>query len=102
MSVPDELSKAAAGIWEMINEQFALEDDQKIILRVAIQQWDRAQEARKMIEAEGAILTLPNGYRQQHPAVKVEGQALGAFFKAWKLLGFDMEQVNNEIGRPPG
>ena len=98
--IPKELSGAAKKIWTMLHEQFPLEEDHGVLLNVALQQWDRAQEARAMIEKEGAILTLPNGYKQQHPAVKVEGQALGVFVKVWNMLGIDMTPVK-DVGRPP-
>ena len=101
LTIPDELSDAAQCIWKMLHANFGLEGDHDVLLRVALQQWDRAQEARELIDREGAVLTLPNGYRQIHPAVKVEGLALGVFLKGWKALGFDLENVG-DVGRPPG
>ncbi len=94
--VPIHFSGETRRLWKAINDEYELEDSALLTLKLACESYDRAQQARRIIAAEGLVL---NGRR--HPAIDVESQAQATFLRAMRSLGLDVEQPG-PIGRPPG
>lgn len=82
--------------WARVVDEYELESDALLILRTACEAWDRAQQARKAIQADGLIL---NGRR--HPGVDIEAASQNLFLRAMRQLGLDIVGPG-PIGRPPG
>ncbi len=93
---PLHLSGEMRQFWARVVDEYELESDALLILRTACESWDRAQQARKAIQADGLIL---NGRR--HPGVDIEAASQNLFLRAMRQLGLDIVGPG-PIGRPPG
>jgi hypothetical protein len=91
---PRHLSAESKALWNQVNGDFELESDALAILRVALEQFDRAQQARKLLAKDGLVL---DGKR--HPATDVEKTAYGLFLRAMRQLGLDVV-APGPMGRP--
>jgi phage terminase small subunit len=80
-----------------VNEQYVLTPDGAAVLRVAAENWDRAQQAREQVTREG--LTV-EGHR--NPACDIERQAYSLFLRAMRQLGLDIVPPGGKLGRPGG
>jgi hypothetical protein len=85
----------SAMLWRSIVSDFDLESDALAILRVACESFDRAQQARELIEKDGLVI---NGRRSA--ACDIESSAHATFLRAMRQLGID-EVPAGPIGRPP-
>ncbi len=94
---PRHLSKETRAVWRRLNGEYELGDDAQLILRAALESWDRAQEARRLVSRQG--LMTPEGRR--HPGCDVEKQAYSLFLRAMRQLGLDIVEPGPP-GRPPG
>jgi hypothetical protein len=82
-----------------IKKQYALEDYHVRLFVLAGQAWDRAQQARRLIEVDGPIQRDRFGQSKAHPAVQVEVQSMLAFAKLLRETGIDLDK--GETPRPP-
>ena len=99
---PAELSPEARQLWQQIFEEVELDTAAVLILNTTMRQWDRAQEARKAIAKEGAVVPgrFP-GMTRANPWCQIERDATAALMRGWRLLGFD-QVPSGAMGRPPG
>jgi P27 family predicted phage terminase small subunit len=89
---PKHLTAEGKRLWRSLFGQFVLDDAAGIaLLRVAVEAFDRAQEARRMIKAEGAVLTDRFGQKKAHPACAIERDARGQFLAAIRALKLEPE-----------
>jgi len=96
MMIPEHLSDEAKAMWERVATEYELTPDALMLLRVALENWDRAQQARELVTRKGLVL---NGRR--NPAVDIEKQCYSLFMRAMRQLGLDIEEPG-PIGRPSG
>jgi len=82
-----------------LKKRYVLEDYHERLLLLAGQAWDRSQQARRMIEDEGAVLADRFGQKKAHPATQIEAQAMMTFAKLLRESGIDLEKVDPP--RPP-
>jgi len=94
---PKHLSPEAKRIWRRVNAEYVLTPDGAAILQVALENWDRAQQAREQVSREGLT---PEGRR--HPGCDVERQAYGLFLRAMRQLALDIIPPSSKRGRPGG
>ena len=94
MTIPKHLSAESKRTWRRVAGEYDLTPDAEMLLRGALENWDRAQAARELVSREGIVL---NGKR--HPAVDVEKQAYGLFQRFMRALGLDVAQPG-PVGRP--
>jgi phage terminase small subunit len=66
--------------------EFELEEHHERLLTAAGEAWDRAQEARTVIEAEGAFYVNRFSEPRAHPAVNVERDARAQFTRIVREL----------------
>lgn len=92
---PKHLSAESKGHWRRISKEYDLTPDAALLLRCALEQFDRAQSARAMVDAEGLVI---DGKR--HPACDIEKQAYGLFQRFMRQLGLDIAPAG-PVGRPP-
>lgn len=93
---PGYLSAHSKGTWRRIASEYELTPDAAGMLEAALVNYDRAQQAREMIAAEGIVQA-----GKRHPAVDVEKQAWGLYLRALRQLGLDIAPAG-PVGRPAG
>jgi P27 family predicted phage terminase small subunit len=87
---PEHLSDEAKAWWRKVNADYALEPHHLKLLQSACESWDRAQEARRQVEAEG--ITVQGRYGPKiNPAVAVERDARMTLVRNLRLLDLDAE-----------
>ncbi len=95
MRPPEHLSAESKSAWRRLEKEYELTPDASLLLRAALENWDRAQAAREMVNRDGLVL---DGKR--HPAVDIEKQAYGLFQRFIRQLGLDIVPPG-PTGRPP-
>lgn len=95
MNPPKHLSNESKRTWRRVVEEYDLGADAEMLLRAALENWDRAQASRALVNAEGLV---QGGKR--HPAIDVEKQAYGLFQRFMRQLGLDVAPAG-PVGRPP-
>ena len=98
---PEHLSPAARRLWTKITGEFVDFDAYAfLVLRTALESWDRLQEARKILDEEGCFYNA-GALKREHPAARVEKQSRDGFLAALRLLGLNLAEPG-DVGRPPG
>lgn len=81
-----------------VQSKFDLEEHHNRLLVLAGQCWDRAQDARAVIDSEGAIIEDRFLQKKPHPAVEIERASIVTFTRVLRELGLDL--VTPEDSRP--
>ena len=85
---PSGLSKAAGVLWERLQREYRVLDAAGLaVLEQALRAFDRAEEARRLLDREGCVVKDRWGQVKLHPAASVERDARAAFLSALKQLG---------------
>lgn len=88
---PRHLREATRAWWRGVVADYALDPHHLRLLALCCEAWDRAQEAREVLEAEGTYVTDRFGQRKAHPAVAVERDARIGFARLLRELDLDAE-----------
>ena len=100
---PKEWNVFAKKFWASVHRQFAIEEPQHVeLLRAACQQLHRAEQARAVVDEEGAVDRDRFGQRREHPGVATERKAHLAFLRISRELGLDVEITAARGPRRPG
>ncbi len=100
---PVGLSNKAVTLWRTVVKDFDIIDAPGLmLLESAMRCWDRAHDARAVIEREGMQVADRFGSMKPHGLLSVERDAWAGFRHAIKQLGFDIEAPRPAPGRPPG
>ena len=99
---PAHLALPTARWWEEVVDDYQLEGHHLRLLQAACEAWDRAQQAREILAAEGVTFTDDRGNPRAHPAVQIEKDARTAFARLIRELDLDTEPRPQERSRPPG
>lgn len=97
-TAPRHLSAASRRWWGQVVADFDLSPSDLRLLQGAAESWDRAQEARQRIAADGAYLADRFGQLRAHPGVAVERDARTLFARLLRELSLDIEPPDV---RPP-
>ncbi len=98
---PAHLSAEAAAWWQEVVRDFALEPHHQRLLQVACESWDRAQLARRELDAHGGVtFTDASGTIRAHPAVAIQRDASTLFNRTLRELDLDAG-APSERSRPP-
>jgi P27 family predicted phage terminase small subunit len=101
---PRHLSAEAKRIWKQLNHEWVLNADNLLVLRTGLEAFDRMQEARRILDDEGLTVTTTTAHGgtkvNRHPAASIEKESRQGFLSAFKMLGFDAEDVPASPGRP--
>jgi phage terminase small subunit len=98
-TAPKHLSSAAKSWWRALFKAYAIDEPASLILRVALESWDRLNEASGAVKKDGLVISDHLGTRA-HPALRVEKEARSGFLQSWRLLNFDVDPPG-PMGRPP-
>ena len=99
---PEHLSAEAQGLWNALQSAYDLADDYGcLLLRTALEAFDRAQGARAAVDREGATVSDARGATRAHPLIAVERDARAAMLTALKALHIDVIPTRPAPGRSP-
>ena len=97
---PAHLEPETRSWWAQVEADYELGAHHMRLLTLAAEAWDRAQQARERIAADGAYLPDRFGVLHAHPAVAVERDSRLAFARLIRELDLDAEAPPES--RPPG
>lgn len=97
---PEHLSDASRSWWASVVEEYELEPHHVHLLTLAAEARDRAEQARRLIEADGLIVATTTGGTKTHPAVAVERDSRIAFARLVRELDLDADAPEDR-SRPP-
>ena len=83
---PSHLSAAMKEFWSQLNKDYDFNPEHLQILRIACEQFDRAQVCREAIKKDGMILA-----GKRHPLLGVEAKAGELFLRGVRDLGMETE-----------
>jgi phage terminase small subunit len=86
---PSDLSDAAKAWWRAEAGEYELEAHHLRLLSEAARAWDRCQQARAIIDAEGIVVRDRFGQAKPHPATAIERDARAAYMRAMRELDLD-------------
>lgn len=92
---PAHLSQAARALWSRLHSSFVLDDPGSLaMLRVACESFDRAERARKLVDADGECVRDRFGQLRANPACAVERDARAALLTALRALRLDPSEAD--------
>jgi len=97
---PKHLRDATRAWYAQIVEEYALEPHALRTLQAAGEAWDRYEQAREIVDAEGCIVRDRFKQPKKHPACGIELDARTAYLRAMRELGLDADPP--DAARPPG
>jgi len=90
IKAPQGLSKAALSWWERLLTEYDIRVAAgAVLLEQALRSFDRAEEARRLVDKEGAVIKDRFGQTRQHPACQVERDNRAAVVKTLAAVGID-------------
>ncbi|MHB1042361.1 MAG: P27 family phage terminase small subunit [Eubacteriales bacterium] len=98
---PKHLQPSTRKWFKSVLEDFELEPHHIKILTLAAETWDRCNQAREILKAEGLTYTDRFGCPRARPEVAVERDSRIAFARLVRELALDVEPPRAP-GRPPG
>jgi len=78
-------------IWLRLNREFEFPYETLVLLKTALEAYDRMNAAREQIDQEGTVIMTPTGFKKPHPALKIEKEARAGFLQSWRALNLDIE-----------
>ena len=91
MQPPTHLSDDAADWWQSVQSDFALEAHHTRLLTLACEAWDRGQQAREILDAEGLTYDDRFGAPKARPEAAVERDCRTAFARLLRELDLDLD-----------
>ena len=86
---PGHLSKSSAAVWASVMASYELDPDAEVILVLYLEAVDRAADARKQIERDGAVVKDRFNQLKAHPAVAIERDSALRAGRLWKSLDLE-------------
>lgn len=99
IKAPSHLTPETAEWWRSVQADYDLEQHHLKLLTLACEAFDRTQQARAIIDADGPVTTTADGGMKAHPAVAIERDARLAFARLLRELDLDTEPPADR--RPP-
>jgi phage terminase small subunit len=93
---PRHLSPAARRLFSATLADYQLEPFHIAILTKSLEAFDRAEQARKLVESAGILVESRLGGLVANPAVAIERDSRAAFLAGMKQLGLDYEPVGSQ------
>ncbi len=90
-AAPKHLSRATKAWWTDIVKSYDLEAWQLRTLLAACEAWDRGQEARKQIDADGLVQQDRFGQPKPHVLLAVERDCRIAYLRAVRELALEVD-----------
>jgi P27 family predicted phage terminase small subunit len=77
------------GFWREITQKWTLNEEGRILLRIACEARTRMLDADKLLTRDGLVITTARGATRAHPAVGVRKEAEGTFLRCVRDLGLE-------------
>jgi P27 family predicted phage terminase small subunit len=87
---PQHLSEAGRTWWRTCVKTYELEPHHLRLLQSAAECWDRQQQARAILDAQGITFVDDRGNTRAHPAVAIERDARVGFARILRELDLDV------------
>lgn len=94
MEIPKHLSSESKRIWRRLDREYELTPDAEILLKCALECYDRANAARELVTREGLVIE-----GKRHPGTDIEKVSYGMFQRFMRQLSFDIDAPGPN-GRP--
>jgi phage terminase small subunit len=97
---PGHLSAASKRFWSAVSDSFELETHHFALLRLALEAWDRGQNAREELKKAGSLTFVDRfGAPHARPEVNIERDARLSYARLLREVGLDAAGTP-EITRP--
>jgi phage terminase small subunit len=97
------LSREAKKLWNLLQSEYGIVDGAGLdLLNDYAQFYDRREQARVTIKADGATIKNRFGQTIAHPSTRLERDSSAAMLKCLRALNLDLEPLHNRPGRPGG
>lgn len=100
LTPPEHLSDRAAALWSSVADDYELGAHQYELLLRACEASDRADEAQKILKAEGLTIEDRYGQVKGHPAAAIERDSRIAEARLLRELALE-PGPSEDYGRPP-
>jgi hypothetical protein len=99
---PSALKPETEKWFHAVCQRFALESHQKRLLAAAGAEWDRAEQARAIVDALGMTFTDTKGHPRPRPEISIERNSRIAFCRLLREVGTVADAGTPETySRPP-
>lgn len=98
---PTHLAEATKSWWRSVVEDYFLEGHHLRLLQLAAESWDRCQQARAVLDAEGSTYIDRFDAPRARPEVAIERDSRLAFARLIRELDLDVD-APPPAARPPG
>jgi P27 family predicted phage terminase small subunit len=99
---PAHLRSATARWWRAVHLDYQLEQHHIRLLTLAAEAYDRACQAREIIDKDGLTVSTKDGGLKAHPAVGIERDCRLGFARLIRELDLDVDPPGEGRSRPPG
>jgi P27 family predicted phage terminase small subunit len=94
-TAPLHLSKPARELFTSIVGTFVMEAHDLAVLVKSLESWDRAEQCRERIAADGLMVASRLGEQRPHPLLTTERDSRAAFLAGMRHLQLNYEPVAN-------
>ena len=92
--IPKHLKADARRMWQRLMADYQLDDSAALaLLQAACEAYQRAQEARALIDKAGAVITDRFDQLKSHPAVAIERDSRAQMISALRALRLSPEDT---------
>jgi P27 family predicted phage terminase small subunit len=102
ITAPSHLTSTTRAWWRSVAENYVLEPHHLRLLQLAGEAWDRGQQAREILAADGITQRDDRGNIRAHPAIAIEKDARIGYARLLRELDLDVEAPRSERTGPPG
>jgi P27 family predicted phage terminase small subunit len=90
---PANLSATSRNLWGRLRDEYGIRDVAGLaVLEQALRSLDRAEQARRLLDRQGVVVTDRWGQSKPHPAAAVERDSRAAFLAAVRQLGVQIPE----------
>jgi P27 family predicted phage terminase small subunit len=93
---PSHLSAKSRGLWRSILDRYDLEDQELATLTLALESFDTAQTARRLLRREGVVVRDRFDQPKPHPAAAVCRDAMSTWSRLMRDLGLPADEGDAE------
>src|SRR4051794_29482808 len=93
---PGHLSKKSADLWRSILDRYDLEDEELATLTLALEAFDTAQTARRLLRREGLVIRARSDQPKPHPATAVARDAASTWSRLLRDLGLPLDDEEEQ------
>ena len=91
LKAPAHLRLDTRAWWESVNQSYDLEEHHLRLLTMAADAWDRACQAREILERDGIVIGGREAAVRPHPCIAIERDSRIAFARLVAQLNLDAE-----------